>query len=155
MQVSRRQTIIALGAIALAPHCAAAGTSEALPIIAVNKDPNCSCCGGWVDHLKSAGFPVTVTTATDLKATRLRLGVPDDLASCHTAQVENYVIEGHVPAGAIQRLLKEKPQATGLAVPDMPAGSPGMGGTPEEFDVILFSSSSRRTFGRYLADRAL
>lgn len=155
MQISRRQTIIALGAVAIVPSGVLAGTSQSPPTIAVTKDPNCSCCAGWVDHLKAAGFPVTVTTSTEMKATKLRLGVPDDLASCHTAEVEGYVVEGHVPASAIQRLLAEKPDGAGLAVPGMPAGSPGMGGAPAPFDVILFSSGSRKTFGRYLADRAL
>lgn len=151
---SRRQVILALGAATLAPYSALAG-SVALPTIAVTRDPNCSCCTGWVDHLKSAGFPVTVSTITDVKPTKVRLGVPDDLSSCHTAQVDGYVIEGHVPAAAIGRLINEKPQAIGLAVPGMPAGSPGMGGTPQQFDVILFTATTRRSFGHYLAEKAL
>jgi hypothetical protein len=153
MRVSRRQTLIALGATAIFPQGAL--SAAGLPTISVTKDPNCSCCAGWVDHLKQAGFPVTVVTSTDLKPIKARLGVPDDLASCHTAQVGAYVIEGHVPASAIQRLLLETPTATGLAVPDMPAGSPGMDGTPVPFDVILFSPTERRSYGRYIADQPL
>lgn len=153
MRLSRRQTLIALGATAIFPQRTL--SAAALPMISVTKDPNCSCCAGWVDHLRRAGFPVTVVTSTDLKPIKARLGVPDDLASCHTAQIDAYVIEGHVPAAAIQRLLLERPTATGLAVPDMPAGSPGMGGTPVPFDVILFSPTERRTYGRYLADQAI
>jgi hypothetical protein len=154
MLISRRQAIAALAAVAVYATKSNAGDA-ALPPIIVTKDPNCSCCGGWVDHLKHAGFTVTVVTATNLKATKTRLGVPEDLASCHTAEIGAYVIEGHVPALAIRRLLDQKPQAIGLAVPGMPAGSPGMGGEPEVYDVILFATGSRRSFGRYRADQAL
>ena len=83
---------------------------------------------------------------------KVRLGVPRDLASCHTAQVGGYVVEGHVPAGALKRLLAERPQGTGLAVPGMPAGSPGMeveGMEPDTYDVILFGQDRRSTFARY------
>ncbi len=104
--------------------------------ILVHKDPNCSCCSGWVKHLKDAGFAVTVEETTDLEPVRKRLRVPADLAACHTAEVDGYVLEGHVPATAVRRLLKERPTAIGLSVPGMPAGSPGMeGGTPRPYDV--------------------
>ena len=98
--------------------------------ILVHLDPNCGCCSGWVRH---------------------RLGVPVDLAACHTAEVNGYVIEGHVPAAAIRRLLAERPTASGLAVPGMPVGSPGMeGGVPEKYEVVLFGTSGRQTFMRFL-----
>ena len=115
-----------------------------LPKMIVTKDPNCGCCGGWVEHMKAAGFPVEVITSSDVDQVKLRLGVPDDLASCHTAEVSGYVVEGHVPADAVKRLLAEKPQARGLAVPGMPMGSPGMevaGKAPESYEVVLFGSS--------------
>ena len=85
---------------------------------------------------------------------KTRLGVPDDLAACHTAEVSGYVIEGHVPAIALKRLLAEKPDATGLAVPGMPIGSPGMeGGTAEKYEVVLFGPSGRRSYMRFLGGR--
>ena len=93
---------------------------------------------------------------TDLDAVKTRLGVPADLAACHTAQVADYIIEGHVPAVALKRLLSEKPNAAGLAVPGMPVGSPGMeGGTPQPYEVVLFGPAGRRTYMRFLGDRAL
>ena len=92
----------------------------------------------------------------ELDAVKTRLGVPGDLAACHTAQVAGYIVEGHVPAAALKRLLAEKPSAAGLAVPGMPIGSPGMeGGTPEPYDVILFGPAGRRTYMRFLGEKAL
>lgn len=122
-----------------------------LPGVAVIKDPNCGCCEKWVTHLREAGFTVTVTEGP-VNPVKARLGVPRDLASCHTAQVGGYVVEGHVPANAIKRLLTEKTKGTGLAVPGMPAGSPGMeveGMEPDTYEVVLFGSDGRSTFARY------
>lgn len=119
-------------------------------IVRVSKDPNCDCCGGWVAHLHDAGFTVAVTNTNDLGAVKAQLGVPSDLAACHTAEVAGYTIEGHVPASVIRRLLRERPLAKGLAVAGMPVGSPGMevpGTAPEEYDVILFGAE-RRTYAR-------
>jgi len=113
----------ATAATLLAGPAWAAGT---LPRITVTRDPSCGCCGNWVTHVRAAGFPVTVIEAADLAPLKARLGVPGALSSCHTAEVGGYVVEGHVPAGAIRRLLAERPRATGLAVPGMPVGSPGM-----------------------------
>jgi len=119
--------------------------------ILVHKDPNCSCCSGWVKHLKDAGFVVTVEETADLEPIRKRLGVPVDLAACHTAEVDGYVLEGHVPAVAVRRLLEERPTATGLSVPGMPAGSPGMeGGTTKRYDVILFGKTGRQPFMHFV-----
>jgi hypothetical protein len=85
-----------------------------------------------------------------------KLGVPDDLTACHTAEVAGYVIEGHVPAIALKRFLAEKPNATGLAVPGMPIGSPGMeGGNPEPYEVVLFGPTARRTYMRFIGEKAL
>ena len=89
-----------------------------------------------------------------MQAVKTRLSVPAELAACHTAEIARYVIEGHVPAQAITRLLAEKPDALGLAVPGMPIGSPGMeGGTPEVYDVILFGKRSPVSFGRFMGDQ--
>ena len=119
------------------------------PAILVHKDPDCSCCSGWVRHLQAAGFVVTVDRTKDLRSARERLGVPADLAACHTAEVGGYVLEGHVPAVAVRRLLEKRPAATGLAVPGMPIGSPGMeGGEAQPYDVVLFGGSGRQTFMR-------
>lgn len=108
---------------ALAAEPAAA--AEATPIT-VFKSPTCACCAKWVDHLRAHGFSVRVHEQRDLAATKVRLGVPPKLWACHSATVGGYVIEGHVPASDIRRLLRERPKADGLAVPGMPIGSPGM-----------------------------
>ncbi|MGU3464335.1 DUF411 domain-containing protein [Methylobacterium sp. C33D] len=145
---SRRTMLIGLAVgLAMGRQALAAG----LPEVAVTKDPSCGCCEKWVAHLREAGFKVTVTEGP-VNPVKARLGVPRDLASCHTAQVGGYVVEGHVPAGAIKRLLTEKPQGTGLAVPGMPVGSPGMeveGMEPDTYDVVLFRPDGRSTFARY------
>lgn len=120
------------------------------PAITVHKDPNCGCCTGWAEHLQATGFQVTVIDTDKVNAVKARLGVPAELASCHTGEIAGYAIEGHVPASAIKRLLKEKPVAAGLAVPGMPIGSPGMeGGEPEIYDVILFGPDLAEPFARY------
>jgi hypothetical protein len=104
----------------------------------VYKSPTCGCCGNWVGHLRASGFAVDVKEVPDADAWRAKAGVPARFASCHTAFVAGYVIEGHVPAAEIRRLLVERPNALGLAVPGMPAGAPGMDGTPAGgFDVLL------------------
>jgi len=109
-----------------------------------------------VQHLQQAGFTVKTIETFDLKPVKTRLGVPNDLAACHTAQIGGYVIEGHVPAVALKRFLNDKPSAIGLAVPGMPVGSPGMeGGTTEPYDVVMFGPGGRRTYMRFVGDRAL
>ena len=124
--------------------------------ITVHRDPSCGCCSGWVRHLQTSGFAANVLDAKDLDAVKTRLGVPDDLAACHTAELAGYVIEGHVPAEALRRLLAEKPGATGLAVPGMPIGSPGMeGGTPEKYDVVLFGPNGRRTYMTFVGGQSV
>jgi hypothetical protein len=125
---------------------------EAGPVVQVAKSPTCGCCADWVDHLESEGFRVEVEDTGDLISVKRRLGVPGDLSSCHTAVVEGYVIEGHVPAGDIRRLLAERPgDVEGLAVPGMPAGSPGMEGPPPEpYDVVAFyGDGGRRVFASH------
>ena len=103
-----------------------------------------------MQHMTAAGFIVTVVNTTQVDAVKTRLGVPNELASCHTGEIGGYAIEGHVPASAILRLLTEKPTARGLAVPGMRIGSPGMDGWPvETYDVILFGAHGQRTYARY------
>jgi hypothetical protein len=126
--------------------------TQSLPTIRVTKDPNCGCCGGWVDHLRAAGFPVEVNDTPQVNRIKANLGIPDELWACHTAESGPYVIEGHVPASAIQRLLQERPQAIGLAVPAMPVGSPGMevaGVPPVEYTVFLFDTAGHRPYARF------
>jgi hypothetical protein len=151
-RLTRRSALVAAAALALAPRRLFAADE----VITVHKDPSCGCCTGWAQHLQKAGFVTRVVETKDLDAVRRRLGVPDDLAGCHTAEISGYVVEGHVPADALKRLLAERPSAAGLAVPGMPAGSPGMeGGKPELYEVVLFAPQQRRTYMRYLGDRAL
>ncbi len=145
---SRRAVLAGVAAgLALGRGAVAAG----LPTVSVTKDPSCGCCERWVTHLREAGFAVTATEGP-VNPLKIRLGVPRELASCHTAQVGGYVIEGHVPAGAIKRLLAERPEGMGLAVPGMPVGSPGMeveDMQPDTYDVVLFGKDGRSTFARY------
>lgn len=152
--LNRRATLVALAGLPLALSTAA--RADTLPLVRVTKDPSCGCCEGWAAHVKAAGFPVEVIESDDVFALKQRLGVPEALASCHTAEVDGYVIEGHVPAPALRRLLAERPDATGLAVPGMPAGSPGMdfpGTVPERYEVVLFGPAGNRPFAQFLGAR--
>jgi len=146
-RIARRSALLGLSALVIG----ARPSFAAGPTISVSKDPNCDCCTGWVEHLREAGFVVEVQDLAHLAEIKSRLGVPPDLAACHTAEVSGYVIEGHVPASALRRFLKEKPRARGLAVAGMPVGSPGMevpNSPAEEYDVILFGPT-RRTYARF------
>lgn len=107
--------------------------------VTVYKSPTCGCCGKWEDHLRAHGFTVESKPTEDVQAVKATLGVPEPLRSCHTAVVGGYVIEGHAPADDIARLLRERPEIAGLAVPGMPLGSPGMEApSPESYDVVAF-----------------
>jgi hypothetical protein len=108
--------------------------------ITVYKSPTCGCCGKWIEHLEADGFAVEAIDVENVGQIKKKNGVPAELASCHTALVDGYVIEGHVPAEDVKRLLEERPEITGLAVPMMPIGSPGMEGpNPEPYEVIAFT----------------
>ena len=134
------------GTLAVASLPALAAT-QALPPVEVFKNPDCGCCGAWVDHLKAAGFQVKVTEVPDTAAVRKQQGMPEKFGSCHTARVGGYVIEGHVPAQDVKRLLAKRPQALGLAVPGMPVGSPGMevGARKDAFQVLLIDARGQDT----------
>ena len=120
-------------------------------LLKVYKSPSCGCCDAWVSHMRDAGFRVVVTDIADLRPIKNKFGIVPELRACHTAVIDGYVIEGHVPATEVVRLLKDRPNAIGLAVPGMPIGSPGMeqGSRRDPFQVILFSSTSRSVFAAY------
>lgn len=130
--------LVGAASLACVPAMAAA-PAQGLPVIDVFKSPTCGCCSGWVAHLEREGFTVKVHEVEDTGATRTRLHIPDALASCHTASVAGYALEGHVPAREIKKLLAAKPAAVGLAVPGMPMGSPGMemGHHRQAYEVML------------------
>lgn len=122
---------LALGGVSI-------GNALAADVVDVYKSPYCGCCGKWADHMRDAGFEVRVHEVTDVPAARQRLGMPERLGSCHTGKVAGYLIEGHIPATDIQRLIREAPDALGVAVPAMPPGSPGMEGpAPRPYQTLL------------------
>jgi hypothetical protein len=144
-----RQRRHVLGALAAALAAPLAARSQSKPLVEVWKSPTCGCCKVWVTHLEANGFAVKVNDIGNT-GMRGRLGIPAALGSCHTALVGGYAIEGHVPARDIRRLLAERPQAVGLAVPGMPIGSPGMdgpeyGGRRDRYDVLLVMQGGRST----------
>lgn len=152
----RRRTLLAaaLGAPLLAARpVRAAGPADG-PFVEVWKSPTCGCCADWIRHLEAAGFRVKVDDSGNTAA-RARFGVDPRYGSCHTARVAGYVVEGHVPAREIRRLLAERPKALGLAVPGMPVGSPGMdgpiyAGRRDPYDVLLLGGDGRATvYARY------
>ena len=124
------------------------------PQISVYKTRTCGCCAKWVDHLKANGFTPLVIEVPSTAEYRKKYGVPDQLTSCHTAVVSGYTVEGHVPAADIHRMLKQKPKATGLAVPGMPLGSPGMeAGRRDAYSVLLFKADGTTSvFQKYPGD---
>jgi hypothetical protein len=138
----RRLALAALATTATIT-CLAAQPPAPVPV-SVFKSPTCGCCAKWNDHLTAAGFAVTSKDETDMNAVKDQRGVPPALRSCHTAVVAGYVIEGHVPADVVRRLLRERPAGiAGLAVPGMPAGSPGMempDGRKDAYDVVAFDT---------------
>ncbi|MEO5362188.1 MAG: DUF411 domain-containing protein [Magnetococcus sp. DMHC-8] len=118
-----------------------AGQAPRHPAITVYKSPSCECCTGWVEHMRRNGFVVTVETRNDMNTVKKTFGIPDGLASCHTGTTGDYVVEGHVPAEDVHRLLRERPAVRGIALPGMPIGSPGMeipGEKPERYEVLTF-----------------
>ncbi|WP_424361469.1 DUF411 domain-containing protein [Methylocystis parvus] len=150
---SRREAALFLGAAAGALVAGAARADNAKKMI-VHKSPTCGCCGGWAQRMRAEGYVVEEIKEADMKAVKARLGVPENMASCHTAELDGYIIEGHVPPQAIAQLLKERPKVTGVAAPGMPMGSPGMEmGEPEAYTLYLFDAAGAREFGKWLGDK--
>lgn len=115
-------------------------------VIQVYKSPSCGCCGDWIEHLEEEGFTVEVIDQPNMLAVKSQVGLPGEMASCHTALVDGYLVEGHVPAGDIRRMLAERPDVKGIAVPGMPVGSPGMeveGQPADAYDVLTFDETGR------------
>jgi hypothetical protein len=149
-----RRTLLAIGcgaAFASRQRLAAAQTAE-LPEITAYRNPGCGCCEKWADHLRAAGFKVTMSEDHDLAGRRRSLGVPEAMSGCHLARAGSYIIEGHVPAADIIKLLQDRPAAAGLSVPGMPRGSPGMetDSGSESYDVVIFQADgSSEVYSRY------
>ena len=142
------RVILGAGAAAVAtPRLAGAMTGAAPIPVTVYKSPSCGCCKNWVTHMQGAGFAVKVIDMDDLTAVKKNAGVPQSLQSCHTALVGAYVVEGHVPADLVKKMLNQKPQITGLAVSGMVTGSPGMemGDSKDPYDVIAFDRAGKTT----------
>jgi hypothetical protein len=162
--LTRRTTLKAvlttLGAAAIG-YSKSGNANSPGEVVTVWKTPSCGCCKDWVIHLRKEGFSVVTNDVNDTAPVRQKLGLPAKLGSCHTAQVGGYVLEGHVPAREVKRLLREKPAAIGLAVPGMPVGSPGMEmpgemqGVRDAFDVVLVTrDGSSRVYASYSAKAA-
>ncbi len=135
-----------LAVISITPsagHAEQSVAAQSLPVVEMTRHPQCGCCGKWADHLRAAGFEVKITETKRMWGVKRLAGVPKDLDSCHTATVGGYIVEGHVPASDIKRLLAERPNVKGLSVPGMPIGSPGMevGGRTEPYDVLSFDAN--------------
>ena len=141
--------VVLLGAAPMAQDAKRAGTT-ALPTVTVYRTPTCGCCGKWVQHLQAAGFTVSDHIVQTLNKAQGRERVPEQLRSCHTAHVGRYVVEGHIPADVVKDLVRKRPNVEGIAVPGMPAGSPGMESPyPVAYEVIAFDKKgTRSTFAR-------
>lgn len=143
----RRLALIALAVLAPSACADADAAPQAevqpdpdLPTVLVYKSPTCGCCNGWVEHMEAAGFTVDARDVRDVMAVKRDGGVPPQMSSCHTAIIDGYVVEGHVPAEQVKRLLDERPEVAGIAVPGMPIGSPGMEGpNAQPYQVLSFS----------------
>ena len=143
----RRPLLVAI-ATAAAFVASAANAAQ----LTVHKSPYCGCCAKWVEYIEKHGFDVKIVETEDMAGVKKRLGVPQQLASCHTTEAGGYFVEGHVPAQDIKRLLAQKPKAAGIAVPGMPAGSPGMdmGGQKQPYATMLIDRNGKTTvFARH------
>lgn len=136
----------ARGAVATAAAASSSAAVAGDPTLVVYKTPSCGCCKGWVKAMENAGFKVEVHDLADLSSIKHAAGVPSALEACHTARIGGYVVEGHVPAEDIRRLLANRPDIAGIATPGMPVGSPGMEGPyKDRYDVVTFDGSGRTT----------
>ncbi|OFW16329.1 MAG: hypothetical protein A3F70_08835 [Acidobacteria bacterium RIFCSPLOWO2_12_FULL_67_14] len=143
--MSKRILLAALAALII-PANGSVLAQRPATTVQVYKSPTCGCCANWVKHLQQHGFATQVTEMEDVSAVKAKYNVPDRVQSCHTAVVDGYVLEGHVPAADVQRLLKDRPAIAGLAVPGMPIGSPGMevpSMKPQAYDVIAFDKQGQ------------
>ena len=143
-QMTTRRSALRLAlagaALPLAGIAPGRARADSLPEVVAWKNPSCGCCRVWIDHMRDAGFSVSVGDTTNMAEVKQAWNVPDTLQSCHTAVVSGYVVEGHVPASDIKRLLAERPSARGLAVPGMPKSAPGMDQPGEPYTVVLFGT---------------
>jgi hypothetical protein len=148
---SRREFLAASAAVLISRRLVAEAGSAAPFVVTVYKDAGCGCCKAWVKHLSANGFVVNAQDVLNMDEIKRNLVVPTALQSCHTAVVNRYVIEGHVPAGDIRKLLSAKTPVHGLAVPGMPTGAPGMEGDHKDhYDVVAFTADGKsRVFARY------
>lgn len=155
LPVLARRAVLGCVVLAAVAPAAACGQARENHAIAVYKTPTCACCDAWISHLRGAGFMVSVNILADLRGLRSSHGLAETLASCHSARVAGYFVEGHVPAADIRRLLAERPEAVGIAVPGMPPGSPGMetpGCDREPYDTLLvLKNGATRLFARHNA----
>lgn len=138
----KHHTLLGAGLLAATLFASSGALHAETPEVTVYKDPNCGCCGKWAEHMREAGFAVKEVPSAAMSRIKQQLGVPEALGSCHTAKVGNYVIEGHVPAADVKKLLADgPPQTLGLAAPGMPMGSPGMEGPypADRYDVMRFN----------------
>lgn len=140
------RNVAVLSVLLIAAAATVVGQQQQRPTVEVYKSATCGCCRKWVEHLEANGFSVRTTNREDLADLKAKHGVPRRVQSCHMAIVNGYVVEGHVPAADVQRLLKERPAIVGLAVPGMPIGSPGMevpGRKAQPFDVLTFDKDGQ------------
>ena len=148
--MTRRKFVLVGSAMLVLGNLPAARAQRALPRVTVYKTATCGCCSDWVKHIQASGFAVQAHEVADVAPIRRKFGVPEELASCHTAVVGGYLIEGHVPAADIKRLLREKSRAKGLSVPGMVVGSPGMErGAAQPFATIAFGENASSVFERH------
>jgi hypothetical protein len=151
--LTRRQSLLLLGAGA---SLLVTGAARAAGNMTMHKSATCGCCSKWAARMREAGFTVEEVVEADMDAVKAKLGVPKAMQSCHTALIDGYIVEGHVPADAINRLLAERPKVTGVAAPGMPSGSPGMEmGEAEVFTLYLFDAASSREFGKWRGSKSV
>lgn len=147
--MTSRRNFVRASAALMALLALPGARAQRTPVVTVFKSPACGCCGEWVAHMRASGFRVDVREMADVSPLKRQLGIADSLASCHTALVEGYALEGHVPASDVHRLLRERPKAKGLAVPGMVPGSPGMAGAPQRYDTLAFDATRTWIFERH------
>jgi len=143
----RRQFLLQATALLACGPALTLAESTAAPLMQVYKSPTCGCCGKWVEHMRKAGFVVETHDVQDVVAYKHQYGVPAELFTCHTAVVDGYIVEGHVPAEDVLKMLRERPEIKGIGVPGMPIGSPGMEGPdPDDYRTFAFTADSSYVF---------